>query len=127
MKAGLISTFLLLLLSFLLMKCDPPKGKVKEATLPDSTMLGLIDDTGVLLVLQHCNACHSTQLISQNRMTKAGWKSTIQWMQATQNLWDLGEDEAIILTYLAKNYAPSAIGRRKSLVVEQWYALDEKN
>jgi hypothetical protein len=48
-------------------------------------------------------------------------------MQATQNLWDLGEDEAIILTYLAKNYAPSAIGRRQSLVVEQWYALDEKN
>ena len=109
------------------MKCDPPKGKVKEATLPDSTMLGLIDDTGVLLVLQHCNACHSTQLISQNRMTKAGWKSTIQWMQATQNLWDLGEDEGLILTYLAKNYAPSAVGRRQNLAVEQWYALEEEN
>ncbi len=109
------------------MNCDPPEGKVKEAILPDSTMLGLIDDTGVRLVLEHCNACHSTQLISQNRMNKAGWKSTIRWMQATQNLWDLGEDEDIILTYLAKNYAPSAIGRRQSLVVEQWYPLDEEN
>jgi hypothetical protein len=127
MKTGSISTFLLLLLSFTLMKCDPPEGKVKEATLPDSTMLGLIDDTGVLLVLQNCNACHSTQLISQNRMTKAGWKSTIRWMQATQNLWDLGEDEDIVLTYLAKNYGPNAIGRRQSLVVEQWYPLDEEN
>ena len=127
MKTESISTFLLLLLSFLLMKCDPPEGKVKEATLPDSTMLGLIDDTGVLLVLQHCNACHSTQLISQNQMTKAGWKSTIRWMQATQNLWDLGEDEDIVLTYLAKNYAPSAIGRRQSLVVEQWYLLEAEN
>jgi len=127
MKTGSISTFLSLLLSFLLMKCDPPEGKVKEVTLPDSTMPGLIDDTGLLLVLQHCNACHSTQLISQNRMTKAGWKSTIRWMQATQNLWDLGEDEDIVLTYLAKNYAPSAIGRRQSLIVEQWYLLEEEN
>jgi len=127
MKTGSISTFLSLLLSFLLMKCDPPEGKVKEVTLPDSTMPGLIDDTGLLLVLQHCNACHSTQLISQNRMTKAGWKSTIRWMQATQNLWDLGEDEDIVLTYLAKNYAPSAIGRRQSLIVEQWYPLEEEN
>ena len=117
--------FLLLLLSFLLMKCDPPEGKAKEATLPDSTMLGLIDDTGVLLVLQHCNACHSTQLITQNRMTKVGWKSTIRWMQATQNLWNLGEDEALILTYLSKNYAPSSIGRRQSLVVEEWYTLEK--
>jgi hypothetical protein len=127
MKTGSISTFLSLLLSFLLMKCDPPEGKVKEVTLPDSTMPGLIDDTGLLLVLQHCNACHSTQLISQNRMTKVGWKSTIRWMQATQNLWDLGEDEDIVLTYLAKNYAPSAIGRRQSLIVEQWYPLEEEN
>ena len=127
MKTGSISTFLSLLLSFLLMKCDPPEGKVKEVTLPDSTMPGLIDDTGLLLVLQHCNACHSTQLISHNRMNKAGWKSTIRWMQATQNLWDLGEDEDIVLTYLAKNYAPSAIGRRQSLIVEQWYLLEEEN
>ena len=127
MKTGSISTFLFLLLSFLLMKCDPPEGKVKEATLPDSTMPGLIDDTGLLLVLQHCTACHSTQLITQNRMTKVGWKSTIRWMQATQNLWDLGEDEDIVLTYLAKNYAPSAIGRRQSLIVEQWYPLEEEN
>ena len=62
-----------------------------------------------------------------NRFTREGWQDKIRWMQQTQNLWDLGEDEAIILTYLAKNYAPSAIGRRQSLVVEQWYALDEKN
>ena len=87
-------------------------------------MLGLIDDEGVQLVLQNCNSCHSTQFITQNRMTKAGWKSTIRWMQATQNLWDLGEDEALILTYLSENYAPSATGRRQSLVVEEWYTLE---
>ena len=84
----------------------------------------LINDAGVLLVLQNCNSCHSTQLITQNRLTKVGWKSTIRWMQSTQNLWDLGEDEAPILTYLSKNYAPGATGRRQNLATEDWYTLE---
>lgn len=126
MRSGLIFWFLLMLLSLLLVNCgSPKKDNIKEDPLPDGTMLGLIDDTGVLLVIQHCNSCHSTQLIAQNRMTKVGWKSTIRWMQATQNLWNLGEDEALILTYLSKNYAPSSIGRRQSLVVEEWYTLEK--
>ena len=90
----------------------------------DDNMFGLIDDVGVLLVLKNCNSCHSTQFITQNRMTKEGWESTIRWMQSTQDLWDLGEDEELILTYLSKNYSPSAIGRRQSLVVEDWYTLE---
>ena len=94
-------------------------------TLPDPLVLGLIDDKGVLPVIQHCNSCHSTQLITQNRMTKVGWKSTIRWMQATQNLWDLGEDEGIILNYLSKNYTPIDIGRRQNLEAVEWYVLEE--
>ena len=142
MKAGLISTFLLLYHLMMAGFClfmmvgvlmtyyvfDPNFSAFKDRTETATSLkevdediiengihlrTGFVDADG-LLVLQHCNACHSTQLISQNRMTKVGWKSTIQWMQATQNLWDLGEDEAIILTYLAKNYAPSAIGRRQT-------------
>ena len=128
MKRGFTSWFSLVLVSLFFMNCSSSKkDNIKEETLLDRTMPGLIDDTGVRLVLQHCNACHSTQLITQNRMTKAGWKSTIRWMQATQNLWDLGEDEALILTYLSKNYAPSTIGRRQILEVEQWYALEKEN
>ena len=90
----------------------------------DDNMFGLIDDVGVLLVLRNCNSCHSTQFITQNRMTKEGWKSTIRWMQATQNLWDLGEDEELILAYLSKNYSPSATGRRQNIVIEDWYTLE---
>ena len=33
-----------------------------------------------------------------------GWKEMIVWMQETQGLLDLGEDELPILKYLAKNF-----------------------
>ena len=125
MRGLLISWFLQFVLSLFLLNCGSSKKyNTKKGHVKDNTMLGLIDDEGVQLVLQNCNSCHSTQFITQNRMTKAGWKSTIRWMQATQNLWDLGEDEALILTYLSENYAPSATGRRQSLVVEEWYTLE---
>lgn len=84
---------------------------------------GLIADEGVDLVIANCTACHSAKLITQNRATKNGWKNTIVWMQQTQKLWDLGDQEEKILDYLAKNYAPEEQGRRKPLVVEVWYEL----
>lgn len=84
---------------------------------------GLIADDGVDLIIANCTACHSAKLITQNRATRNGWKNTIVWMQQTQKLWDLGDQEEKILDYLAKNYAPEEQGRRKPLVVEAWYEL----
>jgi hypothetical protein len=57
-------------------------------------------------------------------MNRQGWKETIVWMQETQKLWDLGESESKILDYLAKNYAPKKAGRRKNLVINEWYEID---
>jgi hypothetical protein len=48
----------------------------------------------------------------------------IRWMQATQNLWDLGANEGIILDYLAKHYAPQNTGRRAPLTDITWYELE---
>ena len=48
----------------------------------------------------------------------------IEWMQATQGLWDLGENEPIILDYLATNYAPEEVGRRANLEEVAYYMLD---
>lgn len=125
MRSALISRYLKLFLGLFLVNCGFPKNNnAKDVLISDNRMPVLKDDAGVLLVLQNCNSCHSTQFITQNRMTKEGWKSTIRWMQSTQNLWDLGEDEELILTYLSKNYAPSATGRRQSLVVDDWYTLE---
>ena len=86
---------------------------------------GLIFDEGLDIVKANCGACHSTRLVAQNRQTREGWKKLIEWMQAEQNLWDLGENESIILDYLEKNFAPNKMGRRKRLTNIEWYDLYE--
>ena len=84
---------------------------------------GMVADTGVAEVVQNCGACHSLELVKQNKATKEGWKEKIVWMQKTQKLWDLGAQEEIILKYLAKNYGPENSGRRKNLENIEWYKL----
>lgn len=78
---------------------------------------GLIADEGLRLVIAHCTACHSSKLVTQNRADREGWEKMIRWMQRTQNLWDLGEQEAAILDYLSENYAPVQTGRRPLLPI----------
>ena len=84
---------------------------------------GLIEDEGLITVVTHCTACHSAQLVTQNRMNKERWNATIRWMQETQNLWDLGENQEIIVNYLVKNYPPEEKGRRENLKNIEWYDL----
>ena len=86
---------------------------------------GLIQDEGLELVIGNCTPCHSAKLITQNRASREGWKSSIRWMQRTQKLWELGEKEALILDYLEKNYAPEETGRRKPLTDVEWYELED--
>jgi len=84
---------------------------------------GFIQGEGVDQVIITCTACHSSKMVTQNRATREGWESMIRWMQETQNLWDLGENEKIILDYLEKYYSPEKLGRRKNLEAPQWYVL----
>lgn len=86
---------------------------------------GFKNDEGLQLVIANCTSCHSAKLVTQNRATKEGWLGIIRWMQETQNLWDLGNNEAIIVDYLAKNYAPDKKGRRQALQQIEWYDLED--
>lgn len=86
---------------------------------------GLLVGEGMQIVKTTCTACHSSELILQNRFTREGWHEKIVWMQETQGLWDLGENEDIILDYLAANYAPEEPrGRRRPLSNIEWYQLE---
>jgi len=87
------------------------------------TPTGLIVDTSVMIVRATCTACHSINLVTQNKADRKGWKDMIVWMQESQGLWDLGANEDLILNYLAKNYAPKDTGRRKNLKNIEWYEL----
>jgi hypothetical protein len=68
------------------------------------------------LVMANCSGCHSTRLVTQNRMSLEGWLHTIRWMQEKHNLWDLGDGETKIVAYLGKHYGvPDLPPRRPPL------------
>lgn len=85
---------------------------------------GFIAEGAYLMVKQTCTACHSGKLVTQNRASREGWLDMIRWMQATQKLWDLGQNEDKILDYLAKYYGPQKKGRRAPAEVEEWYMIE---
>ena len=104
-------------------KVTPSHGLTIENGIHTDT--GLKDDPNLPLVIANCTACHSAQLIIQNRATREGWKSMITWMQETQKLWDLGPNEELVLDYLEKNYSPDSVqSRRAKLENIEWYELD---
>lgn len=84
---------------------------------------GLKDAEGLMTVVTHCTACHSAELIIQNRMNEERWNATIRWMQETQNLWDLGDNQKVIVDYLVTNYPVEKKGRRQKLDDIDWYEL----
>ncbi|MDC6388622.1 monoheme cytochrome C [Maribacter sp. PR1] len=87
---------------------------------------GLVEGEGLEEVVTNCTTCHSSKLIIQNRMGKEQWNATIRWMQETQGLWDLGEDQDIIVDYLTTNYPVFKKGRRAVLGDIEWYTLEGK-
>ena len=115
---------------------DPEISAVQKSTelkMADPDVVnGIHQPTGLAavgdyqLVMANCISCHSANLITENRMTAEGWRNTIKWMQETQKLWDLGPNTEKIVAYLANNYAPTEIGRRKNLKLESddWYVLE---
>lgn len=84
---------------------------------------GLVDAPGLQETVNNCTSCHSAKLVMQNRMSAERWHATIRWMQETQNLWPLGENEDIIVNYLVTNYPATNKGRRGTLADVQWYEL----
>ena len=84
---------------------------------------GFVDADGLMTVINNCTNCHSAKLVTQNRMSEERWNATIRWMQETQNLWDLGPNQEIIVNYLVTNYPVEDKGRRENLTNIEWYDL----
>ena len=85
---------------------------------------GLLLDQGVSLVKGSCLSCHSACIILNTRASREDWLSLIDWMQETQGLWDLGENEAPIVDYLSKHYGVSGNTGGPFVKVEEWYEID---
>ena len=131
---AIILVYLIVDPSFSAFKTDAPQTEL--VTIPEEddydkvengihVRTGFIDAPGMMVTVQNCTNCHSAKLVMQNRMNEDRWKSTIKWMQETQNLWDLGENEAVIINYLVTNYPPKKLGRRAVLTDIEWYQFEE--
>ncbi|MEP5614236.1 MAG: hypothetical protein ABJP45_18435, partial [Cyclobacteriaceae bacterium] len=101
---------------------DPYSDKIENGI---HLRTGLVEGDGLMTVVNNCTNCHSAKLIIQNRMNRVRWVSSIRWMQRTQNLWELGDQEKVIIEYLVTNYPPQKKGRREALHEIEWYALEE--
>lgn len=135
---GVLTTYVLYPDSYFFHKNEPLEQHI-EKSVPDSLVsdvkaevvdgihleTGFVQDVGMVEVINNCTNCHSAKLVTQNRMSREAWLASIRWMQETQNLWDLGENESVILDYLAENYAPKSKGRRQNLEIEKWYVLQQ--
>lgn len=77
---------------------------------------GLVVSQDWELAAAHCGGCHSHRLVIAQRGDEEFWRSTIRWMQKTQNLWEIPADqEERLIAYLAANYDETDWGRRPAL------------
>src|SRR3546814_2370498 len=75
-------------------------------TLKYDSQTGMVVDKNMDIVVASCSACHSTELIRQNRFIRDGWIAKISWMQREHNVCELGASEKASLDYLEKYYSP---------------------
>ena len=88
-----------------------PISMAADIEIDPATGLKMAGDWEV--VRNHCIACHSPKLITQQSGSAKQWLNMIRWMQEKQNLWQFDpETEKKIIGYLAENYPPQEDRRR---------------
>jgi cytochrome c553 len=69
----------------------------------------LPDGPGRVSVAARCSACHGSDLITQQRLSRAGWGREIDKMVRWGAVVETPEREAL-LDYLAAHFAPKGVG-----------------
>ncbi len=81
-------------------------GLIRGHAQPATTLDKEVSARGEGLVLARCGMCHSTDLITQQRLPQAKWEATVAKMRH----WgaELSDEEAgILITYLSGRYNPA--------------------
>ena len=74
---------------------------------PDDDYFGLPRIGAYEEVEAYCTACHSLQIVMQQRASKARWDYMLDWMSEKQGMARLPEeDRQLILSYLSSNFGP---------------------
>jgi hypothetical protein len=124
------SVFFLVAMSFKNEEATNASEKKYNDTLKIDPLSGFIIAPNYELVVAHCTGCHSSKVVLQYNGNRHDWLTKIRWMQATQNLWELGEAEPLVLDYLSRYYSANKTEkskRRKPLEKADWYNLTTTN
>ena len=82
---------------------------------PDKDYWGLPRDDGYEDVALYCSACHTLEIVMQQRAGRQRWAHMLDWMTKEQNMPPLPDgDQLRVLDYLAKNFGPSPPWREGS-------------
>ena len=80
------------------------RADASEAAEGNEEFGGLPDGEGVEETYYQCVACHSTEIIKQQRLTDQRWDELWIWMVEDQGMFEPDEEtKEIILTYLKTN------------------------
>ncbi len=73
---------------------------------PSDDYWGLPRDEGYELVSAYCSACHSLNIVMQQKATAERWNEILDWMVETQGMARLNqEDQSVIHTYLSTHFS----------------------
>ena len=77
---------------------------------PDDEYWGLPRSAGHEDVALYCSACHTLEIVMQQRATEARWLYMLDWMVEEQNMPPLSDsDKAVVLGYLSENFGLSQL------------------
>lgn len=83
-----------------------PEKAEGDGPAPNAEFGGLPDAPGAEETFYQCVACHSTEIIKQQRVTDARWDDLWVWMVEQQGMVEPDpETQAVILTYLKTHFS----------------------
>ncbi|MDN3711498.1 cytochrome C-552 [Paracoccus cavernae] len=81
-------------------------SSAKEAEAGNADFEGLPDGPGAEETYYQCVACHSTEIIKQQRVTDLRWDELWDWMAKSQGMVEPDEEtKAVILAYLKQHFS----------------------
>ena len=78
----------------------------RAAFTPADPSGGLPQTDGYDLVAARCAACHSLNVVMQQRLSQERWNYLLDWMTASKGMPPLAaEDRRVVLKYLVRNFS----------------------
>lgn len=85
-------------------------AKVYASFDPNDDSWGLPHADGYEGIAIYCSACHTLEIVMQQRASRERWDYMLEWMTKEQNMPPLPDDQKTkMLNYLSENFGPASL------------------